>query len=175
MDVKLHLVKGNPKGKTLDIPEGTFVVGRAEDSDLIIASTRVSRKHCELANKGDTLTIRDAGSANGTIVNGARITEQALKPGDTVEVGPLTFTIEIEGVNEASHPQPGAAKAAPDATSKPTPERASPQPKPKRKPPAQGGKGSDIFSALDQMARKKQPKDEDVLEISDEDILSDES
>jgi len=93
MDVKLHLTKGNPKGKTVDVPAGTLKIGRAEDSDLIIASTRVSRHHCEIANEESRLILRDKGSANGTFVNRRKIQEQMLQPGDQVQVGPLSFIV----------------------------------------------------------------------------------
>jgi len=175
MQCALHLIKGNPKGKTVEIPEGTLVVGRAEDSDLIIASTRVSRKHCEITNGPDGLVITDKGSGNGTFVNGKKITEQRLDPGDEVRIGPLTFIVEIDGSKE---PPPGkvrsAGKAAgPKKPAKPR-KRASPE---------------DILSSLERMAvprkkkgdgpsipfpgeaKKKKDADDDVLKISDGDLL----
>ena len=100
MEARLHLIKGNPKGKQVEIPSGTLTVGRAEDSDLIIASTRVSRHHCEIINEEGKLAIRDKGSGNGTFVNGAKIEEQALDAADEVRIGPLTFVLEIDGVRE---------------------------------------------------------------------------
>jgi predicted component of type VI protein secretion system len=179
MDVKLHLTKGNPKGKTVDVPAGILKVGRAEDSDLIIASTRVSRHHCEIANDQDRLVIRDNGSANGTFVNRQKIQEQVLQPGDQVQVGPLTFIVEINGVRKrpssppAQQPAKSAKPAAPAARpSKP----AAPKPTPvqRRRGP------EDIAATLERLAGGKQPvpskpkntkKDADVLQISDDDLL----
>lgn len=195
MQAKLHLVKGNPKGKTVEIPPGTLSVGRAEDSDLIIASTRVSRHHCEIVNDKNRLVIRDKGSGNGTVVNGAKVQEQLLKPGDEVQIGPLTFAVEIDGqrgpgAKPASPPARPAPKVAPRPAPKVAPKPApaakgAPAPRtglpPKAKFPVPPGKpgGKDILSSLERLAgtkRKPAPgapgkKNDDVLEISDQDLL----
>ena len=172
MQAKLHLVKGNPKGKTVEIPPGTLTVGRAEDSDLIIASTRVSRHHCEIVNGDAGLVVRDKGSGNGTLVNGAKVTEQPLKPGDEIQIGPLTFSVEIDGKRGSA--KPGAAQPKPAARPAPAPAPAKRKP---GAPPAKPG-GSDILSSLERMAGgKKKPggpapkKGDDVLEISSDDLL----
>ena len=203
MQVKLHLVKGNPQGKQVEVPLGTLTIGRAEESDLIIASTRVSRHHCEILNEATRVLIRDKGSGNGTLVNGEKVQEQILNPGDEIHVGPLTFAIEIDG-KRGSIPAPAArpavpsAKAAmparPAAQAKP----AMPQPKVAPKvpvrpagpmPTAGGGKPNpnDILASLERLAGPKpgakpggktappaapgRKKPDDILEISDEDLL----
>ncbi len=178
MEAKLHLIKGNPKGKQVEIPSGTLTVGRAEDSDLIIASTRVSRHHCEIVNDEGKLTIRDKGSGNGTFINSAKIQEQALEPGDEVRIGPLTFVVQIDGVPEK--PTEAAAPAQPAPAPKPKPPKPKP-PKPKAaKPkgpvplPAKKGSKDDILASLERLAggpEKAESQNEDVLEISDNDLL----
>jgi len=159
MQAKLHLVKGNPKGKEVEIPEGTLTIGRAEDRDLIIASTRISRQHCEITNTAEAVTIRDNASGNGTLVNGKKVQEQSLEAGDHVTVGPLTFVLEINGVKEKPKP------AAPPA---------QPQPKPKAKAARPKGPATedDILASLEMMAGgSDDADDDDVLEISDDDLL----
>lgn len=158
MQAKLHLVKGNPKGKEVEIPEGTLTIGRAEDRDLIIASTRISRQHCEITNTAEAVTIRDNASGNGTLVNGKKVQEQSLEAGDHVTVGPLTFVLEINGVKEKPKP------AAPPA---------QPQPKPKAKAARPKGPATedDILASLEMMAGGSDDADDDVLEISDDDLL----
>ena len=207
MQVKLHLVKGNPQGKQVEVPLGTLTIGRAEESDLIIASTRVSRHHCEILNEAARVLVRDKGSGNGTLVNGEKVQEQILNPGDEIQVGPLTFAIEIDG-KRGSIPAPAARPAAPSAKAampaKPAaPAKAAmPQPKvaPKVAPkaparpaaptPAMGGGRSnpnDILASLERLAGPKpgakpggkaapppapgKKKPDDILEISDEDLL----
>ncbi|MFO8013750.1 MAG: FHA domain-containing protein [Phycisphaerae bacterium] len=193
MQARLHLVKGNPKGKQVDVPEGTLTVGRAEDRDLIIASTRVSRQHCDIVNEAGGLTVRDNDSGNGTLVNGRKVKEQKLQPGDQVTIGPLTFLVEIDGVKEKpasaepAEPQAEARPgAAPEPEAKPKPQaKAEPKPEAKAKPagPRKRASEDDILAHLEQMSGGKGggseggeasdsgDDDDDALEISDEDLL----
>ena len=181
MEAKLHLIKGNPKGKQVEIPSGTLTVGRAEDSDLIIASTRVSRHHCEIVNGEAHLAIRDKGSGNGTCVNGAKIQEETLEAGDEVRIGPLTFVVEIDGVRKK--PARAAAPAKPAPAPKPkAPKPKAPKPKaPKPKaakpkgpvPPGKKGGKDDILASLERLAGGR-PQKGDVLQISDDDLIDSE-
>jgi len=180
MEAKLHLVKGNPKGKQVEIPSGTITVGRAEDSDLIIASTRVSRHHCEIINEEGKLALRDKGSGNGTFVNGAKIEEQTLDAGDEVRIGPLTFVLEIDGVREKPAKPAAPEKPAPPPAPKPKaakPKAAKPKtPVPRPKP---RGSKDDILASLERLAGDgggggdAASEKDDVLEISDDDLLDD--
>jgi predicted component of type VI protein secretion system len=196
MQVKLHLVKGNPQGKQVEVPLGTLTIGRAEDSDLIIASTRVSRHHCEIINEENRVRVRDKGSGNGTLVNGERVAELVLNPGDEVQIGPLTFAVEIDGNRERigapaakpaapTRPVAAQAKAGPSLKAAPKP-LAKPAPRPAGRPaaPAMGGgrrNPNDILASLERLAGAKKPdakppargakKSDDVIKISDEDLL----
>jgi predicted component of type VI protein secretion system len=192
MQVKLHLVKGNPQGKQVEVPLGTLTIGRAEDSDLIIASTRVSRHHCEIINEASGVLVRDKGSGNGTLVNGEKVQEEVLTPGDEVQVGPLTFAVEIDG-NRTRKAAAAAKPAAPAKAAAPAKTVAQARPLPQAKPaakpapaPAAGSKPNpnDILASLERLAGGKKPgakpavppapgkkKPNDVLEISDEDLL----
>lgn len=64
-----------------------MVLGRSHDSDLVVADERASRQHASIDLQGDTWIISDLGSANGTLVNGERVRERALRPGDEIRVG----------------------------------------------------------------------------------------
>jgi len=186
MQVKLHLVKGNPQGKQVEVPLGMLTIGRAEDSDLIIASTRVSRHHCEILNEANRVLVRDKGSGNGTLVNGEKVQEQMLNPGDEVQVGPLTFAVEIDGKRDriAVPAAKAAVPAKPVAAAKTAPQMkvapkapAKPATGPKNLPMGGvgGGKPSpnDILASLERLAGGKpgKKKPDEVLEISDEDLL----
>jgi predicted component of type VI protein secretion system len=187
MQAKLHLVKGKPQDKQVEVPPGVLKVGRDPDSDLIIAVASVSRHHCEIVNQQDKLIIRDSGSRGGTLVNGEKVTEQTLKPGDKIQIGPLTFAVEIDGVR-TSPAKPAHAKPAVAPGKVPPSAKAGPALKPgaaKPKAPMPSGKRvapDDVLSALDRLAAgpKKKPgapgvppqkKPDDVLEISDDDLL----
>ena len=61
--------------------------GRHPDSDIFLDDVTVSRRHAEFGRQGDTFTVTDAGSLNGTYVNRDRIDQVALKDGDEVQIG----------------------------------------------------------------------------------------
>lgn len=113
------LVTFGKKGtrKDFDLKSGAFVIGRRTNADLRIPLAEVSRSHCEIMVNGNNITLRDLGSSNGTFVNDHKITEATLNPGDRIAVGPVTFTIQIDGIPKEISPITAAAKAkaAPEA------------------------------------------------------------
>lgn len=109
MKVKLRVMRGKPQGKTLVFPRGEFVIGRGSECHVRPDSDWVSRQHCMLKVEDGSVSIRDLGSTNGTLVNGSRIlAEQALAHGDQVQVGPLVFEVRLEEsvLEAASTPLP---------------------------------------------------------------------
>lgn len=68
-------------------------LGRAPDNDVVVADPRASRLHAQIRRAGDgALYLRDMGSANGTIVNGARVVDaHLLRHGDTLRIGTVTY------------------------------------------------------------------------------------
>jgi hypothetical protein len=69
-------------------------IGRGDNCDLGLADDSVSRRHAELLYLNGTWLLRDLRSTNGTTVNGWRITaEVAVRPGDVVGFGDLTFRL----------------------------------------------------------------------------------
>jgi pSer/pThr/pTyr-binding forkhead associated (FHA) protein len=80
--------RGGRELRTLDSERVT--VGTLESNDLVVDSEGVSRAHAVLERLGDTWTVRDLGSRNGTFVNGGRIVgERALHSGDEILLGRL--------------------------------------------------------------------------------------
>lgn len=97
MNVKLLVVHGRPRGKSLQFPHGEFVIGRGHECHVRPNSEWVSRQHCLLRVADQSVWLRDLGSTNGTLVNGRRIlTDQPLHHGDRVQVGPLVFEVHLE-------------------------------------------------------------------------------
>jgi len=97
MDVSLIYFKDNGERKDFPLKQGKTIIGRKETCDYRIPLNEVSREHCqfELSDKG--VAVRDLNSSNGTYVNNKRIAEVKLKPGDHVVVGPVVFTVQIDG------------------------------------------------------------------------------
>lgn len=97
MQVALIMFKESGEQKTFPIDAGKTIIGRKEDCDLRIPLAEISRKHAIIMVSGETVTIRDLGSANGTYLNNKRIAEQELSPGDHIVIGPVVFTVQING------------------------------------------------------------------------------
>jgi len=117
MDVNLILLKKDGSTQLFALPSAVTILGRRQECDLCIPLPAVSRKHCELNMDQGRLKIRDLGSKNGTIVNGQRIEEAGLKPGDKLKIGPLTLLVQINGQPaDSSQPKPGAADTAKEKT-----------------------------------------------------------
>jgi len=76
---------------------GLFIVGRGDDAVIMLDDPQVSRHHCLLTRRGNGLEIRDLGSGNGTLVNGAKISNQPLADGDLIGVGPFEISVRIQG------------------------------------------------------------------------------
>ena len=113
MDVNLVLLRKNGSQKSFSLSGSTTVIGRSHDCDLCIPIMLVSRKHCELSCEEEELRIRDLGSSNGTGLNGRQIDEAVVRAGDYVEVGPLTFALQIDGEpKEIVRPDFAAQKSA---------------------------------------------------------------
>jgi pSer/pThr/pTyr-binding forkhead associated (FHA) protein len=79
-----------------DIPldQVVVVVGRHRGCNVRIASPRVSRRHCCLALDRDGVLVHDLGSTNGTRINGQRIEEGVLRPGDELSIAVYRYRLE---------------------------------------------------------------------------------
>ncbi len=77
---------------------GTVTVGRATDNQIVLTHGTVSRRHAWLREEAGGWLVADAGSANGTFLNGQRIVEpRSLSNGDVVAFGKQEFLFEVFG------------------------------------------------------------------------------
>lgn len=67
-----------------------FTVGRAPESDLVLAQAFISRRHAEITLQDNNFVLRDLGSRHGTYVNGQLVTFHQLRPGDLIKFGSLS-------------------------------------------------------------------------------------
>lgn len=104
MDVQLVMFKENGESKRFPLELGKTVIGRREECDLRIPLPEISRQHAMLIVTEKSVTVRDLGSSNGTYLNNKRITEEELAAGDHIVIGPVVFTIQING--EPANPKP---------------------------------------------------------------------
>jgi pSer/pThr/pTyr-binding forkhead associated (FHA) protein len=77
---------------SVGVPE--VIVGRDGPEISVGFESTASRRHAAFTSSGDGILVRDLGSTNGTIVNGIRVQEMALRPGDTVRIGITTLRVE---------------------------------------------------------------------------------
>lgn len=76
------------RGEEVTLTEGAHSIGRGLDCRIVIESLGVSRLHAMLHASADALLIEDAGSTNGTFVNGQRVRlSRDLEHGDRILVG----------------------------------------------------------------------------------------
>jgi pSer/pThr/pTyr-binding forkhead associated (FHA) protein len=104
MVVILEAVAGPVLGRRIEVRGGSIVrIGRAGKSDYVIAEDGyLSGAHFSVECDGTQCRIRDLGSSNGTFVNGSRITEQVVRPGDSVVAGGSTFRIHLDLLPEVT-------------------------------------------------------------------------
>jgi len=94
---KLIMFRANGERRELSLNSGRTLIGRRNDCDIRIPLTEISRHHTELRVDGEKVLIKDLGSSNGTFVNNQRVQSATLAPGDHVIIGPVVFTIQING------------------------------------------------------------------------------
>ena len=83
-------------GKRTVLSGSRVVLGRSRDCDLTLDDPNVSRRHAELRREGGTWVVSDLGSTNGVKVNGRRVDDHPLTPGDEIVLGLERLTFEVE-------------------------------------------------------------------------------
>lgn len=73
-------------GDPIPLLKKTLLVGRRESCDIVLRFSNVSAHHCQLTLVGGYWYVRDLKSRNGVKVNGVRVTEKRLDPGDELSV-----------------------------------------------------------------------------------------
>lgn len=100
--MRLILNRGNER-LAVELRDGVYTLGRDERSDIAVPDTTVSGKHAEIHVQGQTCTLRDLGSSNGTMINGVRVRgAQQIHPNDQIQLGSARLSIEASG--SASQP-----------------------------------------------------------------------
>jgi pSer/pThr/pTyr-binding forkhead associated (FHA) protein len=95
----LVVTRGEAAGSRILLDLATTTAGRHPDSDIFLDDITVSRRHAEIIREGDSYTVRDAGSLNGTYVNRERIDQPApLTHGDVLQVGKYKLHFLVAGV-----------------------------------------------------------------------------
>lgn len=100
-DPRVHFTINQPNlpPSQVTVENRTITLGRAVDCTIQLKDRFLSRKHAEITHDANGWCLRDCGSANGTALNGKRISGTAmLKPGDRISFGDTELVFEPDRV-----------------------------------------------------------------------------
>jgi pSer/pThr/pTyr-binding forkhead associated (FHA) protein len=98
---KLVVLSEGLTGRSYELKVEKTTVGRLDDNAFQISEQSVSSHHCEVLLKGSDVVIKDLSSTNGTFINGEKVSEQVLKPGQILRLGQVEMRLEVEGAAAA--------------------------------------------------------------------------
>src|SRR5579871_5300614 len=85
-------------GPSILLDKPILLLGRHPECDVQIDSRKISRRHCCIAQVSDYLVVRDLGSTNGLRINGEKVLEGRLKPGDELTIGTYRYRVIWESM-----------------------------------------------------------------------------
>ena len=117
------------EGQNILLDKHIVLIGRHQECDIQIPSRKISRRHCCIAQVNDHFVVRDLCSTNGVRINGVRVNEGTVKPGDELTIGNFRYQLswpEREGENNS--PNASAKDDAAGAEEDPSDSCDEPQP-----------------------------------------------
>ncbi len=91
---------GSAAGALFLLDAARVTAGRGADSDIFLDDITVSRRHAEFRRDGDTFSLCDVGSLNGTYLNRTRVDDAPLTTGDVVQIGKFRMVFVAAGHTE---------------------------------------------------------------------------
>ena len=85
-------------GDPIPLLKTSLLVGRRESCDIVLRFPNVFGSHCELSLNEGYWFVKDLGSSNGTKVNGTRVTESRLDPGDRLSIARHDFEVSYDPI-----------------------------------------------------------------------------
>jgi pSer/pThr/pTyr-binding forkhead associated (FHA) protein len=107
---KLVVLSEGLTGRSHELKVEKTTIGRLEDNSFQIPEQSVSSHHCEILLKGNDVIVKDLNSTNGTFINGEKISEQPLKPGQILRLGQIEVRLEGDGTQPAAAGAPAEKK-----------------------------------------------------------------
>ncbi|MCI0743788.1 MAG: FHA domain-containing protein [Verrucomicrobia subdivision 3 bacterium] len=103
---RLVLLSEGLTGRTFELKDEKTSVGRVSDNTFEIPEGSVSSHHAEILLRGKDVVIKDLNSTNGTFINGEKITEAVLKPGQILRLGMVEMRLETGDSAPAASKKP---------------------------------------------------------------------
>jgi transcriptional regulator with GAF, ATPase, and Fis domain len=91
----IEVVDGPDAGLTVVLAGPTVRVGGGDDCELTLQDSTVSRHHASLTLGPDGIRVVDAGSRNGTVVDGMRVKEAFARPDSAIKLGHSTLRLRL--------------------------------------------------------------------------------
>jgi hypothetical protein len=109
----IRFLSGPTAGQIVQLTKHSTLLGRAPNCDIKIANANVSKEHTRIEVFDDKLIVTDAGSRNGTFVNGVQIRSSKVKSGDKISIHDVMFEVQKVPQGWSPHAQNPYAQSAP--------------------------------------------------------------
>ena len=94
--------------KSFPLGDAPLSFGRTPENTVVLTNARASRHHAQIRRDGAEYVLADLGSANGTLVNGQRLTApHRLRAGDVVQMGDESFRFDAPATDATLIAAPG--------------------------------------------------------------------
>ena len=100
---KLVVNPSSPNRREISLsPGAALTIGRDPTNDIVLPDAMVSRRHAVVEPRAGLFYLRDCHSANGSVVNGERVSERGLRDGDVVAIGTARLVYRADLPDSAS-------------------------------------------------------------------------
>lgn len=86
-------------GDPIPLLKKSLLVGRRESCDIVLRFSNVSAHHCQMTVNAGYWHVRDMQSRNGVKVNGMRVTDHRLDPGDILSIAKHKYEVRYSPVD----------------------------------------------------------------------------
>jgi uncharacterized RDD family membrane protein YckC len=94
---KLVVNPSSPNRREISLsPATALTIGRDPTNDVVLPDAMVSRHHAVVEPRAGLFVLRDCHSANGSVVNGERVSERGLRDGDVVAIGTVRLVYHAD-------------------------------------------------------------------------------
>ena len=89
-------------GDPIPLRKRSLLVGRRESCDIVLRFSNVSAEHCTLTLNCGYWFVKDKNSRNGIKVNGVRVQEKRLDPGDILRIAKHSYKVQYSPVDNGA-------------------------------------------------------------------------